>query len=90
MGGRPRLIILKVDSFTIRLEEAKSTVEDVGVDKLSDQVIDLLHGYFLLCVFAEELWVGVFKYHFDFHANGQNNHRHVESHKYAFACILSL
>ena len=57
MSGRPCLIILKVDSFTIRLEEAKSTVEDVGVDKLSDQVIDLLHGNFLLCVFAKELRV---------------------------------
>ena len=88
MGGRPRLIILKVNGFTVRLKEAKSTIEDVGVDELSDQIIDLLHGYFLLSVFAEELWVGVLKYHFDFHPNCQNNHGHVESHENAFACIL--
>ena len=88
MGSRPRLIILEVDSLTVRLKEAKSTVEDVGVDKLSDQVIDLLHCYFLLCVFTKELRVGVFKYHFDFHADRQDYHRHVESHENAFASIL--
>ena len=88
MGSRPRLIILKVDSLTVRLKEAESTVEDVGVDKLSDQVIDLLHSYLLLCVFTKELRVGVFKYHFDFHAYRQDNHWHVESHENAFASIL--
>ena len=90
MRSRPRLIILKVDSLTVRLKEAESTVEDVGVDKLSDQVINLLHSYFLLCVFTEELRVGVFKYHFDFHADRQDYHWHVESHENAFASILRL
>ena len=80
--------VLKVNRISSWLKEAKPTVKNVGIDELGDQVIDQFHCNFLLSVLAEELRVGIFEDNFDFHANGEDNHGHVERHKNALAGIL--
>ena len=80
--------VLKVNRISSWLKEAKPTVKNVGIDELRDQVIDQFHCNFLLSVLAEELRVGIFEDNFDFHANGEDNHGHVERHKNALAGIL--
>ena len=86
--GKVTYGVLKVNRISSRLKEAKSTVKNVGIDELRDQVIDQFHCNLLLSVLTEEFRVGIFEDNFDFHANGKNNHRHVERHKNALAGIL--
>ena len=83
-------LILERDGVSTWLKEAESTVEDVWVDQLRDQIVDQLHGDLLLSVLTEKFWVRVLEYDFDLHADSQNNHWHVEGHEYALACILCL
>ena len=90
MSCRSCLCILDVDRISVRLKEAESTVEDVRVDELGDQVVYQLHSYLLLSVFTKEFWIRVFEDDFDLHANGKHNHGHIERHKDALSCILCL
>ena len=81
-------IVFEVDSISVWLKKAKSTVENVGINQLRDQVIDQFHGDFFLCVFTEKLGVRILKYHFNLHANCQHDHWHVEGHKYSLAGVF--
>jgi len=82
--------VFDVDCVTPWLKEAESTVENVWIYQLGDQVIYQFHGDFLLCVFTEELWVRILENDLDFHADCQNNHRHVESHEDSFPSVFRL
>ena len=83
-------LILKRDGVSTWFKEAESTIKDVWINQLRDQIVDQLHSNLLLCVLTEKFWVGVFEDDFDLHADSQNNHRHVEGHEYTLACILCL
>ena len=82
--------VLDVDGVAAGLKETESTVVDVWINKLCDEVIDELHSDLLLGVLAEELRVRVLEDDLDLHANGQDNHGHVESHEDALAGVLGL
>ena len=83
-------LILKRDGVSAWFKKAESTIEDVWVDQLRDQIVDQLHRNFLLSVLTEKFRVRVLKDNLDLHADSQNNHWHVEGHEYALACILCL
>lgn len=72
-------VVLDVDGVTSGLEEAKSTVEEVRVDKLRHQIIDEFDRNFLMNFDREELWVTVFENEFNLNADRQHEHRHLES-----------
>lgn len=56
-GGGNTYAVLDVDCVSTRLEEAESTVKEVGVDDLGDKVVDKLHGNLLLGLVAEEFGI---------------------------------
>ena len=90
MGCWSSLVIFEIDSFPTRLKETESTVEDVGVNQLSDQVVDQLARDFLLSIVTKELWIWILKDNLDLHTDRKNDHGHVESHEDALSCILWL
>lgn len=88
MGSWSWFGVLDIDRLSSWLKEAESTVENVGVDKLRDQVINQFHSDQFLSIFSEEFWVRVLKDNLNLHANRQHDHWHVESHEYPLARIL--
>ena len=57
---------------------------------MSDNVIDELHGDFLLCLIREEVRVRVLENDITLDSNGQDNHGHVEGEEFCVTSILFL
>ena len=74
-------LVLDVDGFTTRLEERKSTVENVGIYKGCDLVVDQLDSYLFVQLLLKEVRVAIFENMFYFNADCQHDHGHDESGK---------
>lgn len=69
-------LVLNVDSIPSRFKETKPAIEQVRIDKLGDQVVDLLHRDFVMDRLCKEGRVAVLKDQLDLYPDSEYQHWH--------------